>query len=283
MDMKSLLLTSLYAAVDAGRAIMDIYQTDFTVEHKSDDSPLTLADKQAHNTIVKYLKDTHIPILSEEGKSISYAERSGWETLWVVDPLDGTKEFIKRNGEFTVNIALVQNKKPVMGIIFIPVKNTLFFAEKSIGSYKLEDTVVIDQLSKGANASESTIPLDAIIEKSQGLPLSAPSHSPYIIVGSRSHATPELEAFVEEKRTHYDQVEFISAGSSLKFCLVAEGRAAIYPRLAPTMEWDTAAGQAVAVCAGATVYRHDTGAPLDYNRNDLLNPYFIVERMPNPQ
>jgi 3'(2'), 5'-bisphosphate nucleotidase len=280
MDLNNLLLTSIQAAIEAGQAIMEIYQTDFTVEHKADDSPLTLADKQSHNAIVKFLRKTDIPILSEEGKTIPYADRNQWETLWIVDPLDGTKEFIKRNDEFTVNIALVQHKEPVMGVIFIPVKKTLFFAEKTIGSYKLEDAATIDQIYESVKATDLTLTLEAIIEKSHRLPLSAPSQSPYTIVGSRSHATPELEAFVEEKRSQFDQVDFISAGSSLKFCLVAEGKAAIYPRLGPTMEWDTAAGQAIAVCAGATVYRHDTGDPLAYNREDLLNPYFIVEMTP---
>lgn len=276
-NIHSLLLTALHAAVDGGQAIMEIYQTEFTVEHKSDDSPLTLADKQAHNAIVAYLNNTDIPVLSEEGKSIPYDERRQWDTLWVVDPLDGTKEFIKRNGEFTVNIALVQNNTPVMGVIFIPVKNTLFFAEKSTGAFKLEDKNTIGRLGNAADTAD-TVSLEAIMETSKALPITTPSRSPYTIVGSRSHSTPELEAFVEEKRAQFDEVDFISAGSSLKFCLVAEGKAAIYPRLAPTMEWDTAAGQAIAVCAGATVYRHDTGVPLAYNREDLLNPYFIVER-----
>jgi 3'(2'), 5'-bisphosphate nucleotidase len=277
MNTNDLLLTALQAAVDAGKVILEIYQTDFSVEHKADDSPLTLADRQAHEAIVARLNHTAIPTLSEEGKHTPYEERSQWKTLWVVDPLDGTKEFIKRNGEFTVNIALVENKEPVMGIIFIPVKNTLFFAEKSIGSFKLEDTATLNRLGKKDKPAEGLLTLEGILGKSRRLPLEPPSKAPYTIVGSRSHSTPELEAFVEEKRAQFDKVDFVSAGSSLKFCLVAEGRAAIYPRLAPTMEWDTAAGQAIAVCAGARVYRQDTGAPLSYNRKDLLNPYFIVE------
>ncbi len=275
MDITSLLLTALQASVRAGQAIMEIYQTEFSVEHKADDSPLTLADQNAHRVIVAHLEKTAIPILSEEGSSITYGERRQWETLWIVDPLDGTKEFIKRNDEFTVNIALVRNKKPVLGVIFIPAKNVLFFAEKSLGAYRLEDEQMIRNLDDGTESVPQT--LEVVIKKSQRLPISPMSQTPYTIVGSRSHATPELEAFVAEKRAQFTAVDFISAGSSLKFCLVAEGKAAIYPRLGPTMEWDTAAGQAIAVCAGATVYRHDTGVPLEYNREDLLNPYFIVE------
>ena len=277
MDLHSLLLTAIHAAVDAGQAILEIYQTDFTVEHKSDDSPLTLADKKSHQAIVAHLEKTRIPILSEEGKSIPYERRGQWEMLWIVDPLDGTKEFIKRNDEFTVNIALIQGGVPVMGVIFIPVKHTVFFAEKALGAYKLSDADTINQLYQGIEKTGETLSIEALTEKSRRLPLAAPLHRPYTIVGSRSHSTPELEAFVEAKRSEFSEVDFVSAGSSLKFCLVAEGKADIYPRLGPTMEWDTAAGQAIAVFAGAAVTRHDTGSPLTYNRQNLLNPYFIVE------
>ena len=192
--------------------------------------------------------------------------------------MDGTKEFIKRNDEFTVNIALVQHEEPVMGVIFIPVKKTLFFAEKTIGSYKLEDAATLDRIYENVKATDLTLTLEAIIEKSRRLPLSAPSQSPYTIVGSRSHATPELEAFVEEKRQEHGEVEFISAGSSLKLCLVAEGKADIYPRTGPTMEWDTAAGHAIAENAGCKVLQYDTNEPLIYNKENLLNPWFVVLR-----
>ena len=269
--------TALRAAVLAGRAIMDVYHTDFTVEQKSDDSPLTLADRLAHNLITEHLLPLGIPILSEEGKSIPHSERGTWDTLWIVDPLDGTKEFVKRNDEFTVNIALVRNQVPELGVIFVPVKKTLYFGWSNRGAYLLENTQLLSRLSDSEETADTTPDIDEIVTKSRRLPISRPGNAPYVIVGSRSHATPELEAFVEEQKTHFEQVEFVSAGSSLKFCLVAEGKAAIYPRLGPTMEWDTAAGHAIAVSSGAKIYRHDTGGPLLYNREDLLNPWFVVE------
>ncbi len=272
-----LVITALRAAVLAGQAIMDVYRTDFTVEHKSDNSPLTLADRQAHNLITEQLLPLDIPILSEEGKSIPYSERNKWRTLWIVDPLDGTKEFVKRNDEFTVNIALVRNQVPEFGVIFVPVKNRLYFGCSNRGAYLLEDTQLLSFLCNPGKASDASPDLTEIIAESRRLPITCPGNDPYVIVGSRSHATPELGAFVEEQKAKFERVEFVSAGSSLKFCLVAEGRAAIYPRLGPTMEWDTAAGHAIAVSSGAKIYRQDTGAPLFYNRENLLNPYFTVE------
>jgi 3'(2'), 5'-bisphosphate nucleotidase len=267
--------TALRAAVLAGRAIMDVYRTDFTVEHKEDNSPLTLADRRAHDIITEELAPLGIPMLSEEGKDIPYAERKTWKTLWIVDPLDGTKEFVKKNDEFTVNIALVHGQTPVFGVIFVPVKGMLFFGSSTIGTHLLEDERMLAGLA--TETADDHPSLDEVIAVCRRLPAGNPGKPPYVIVGSRSHLTPEVEAFVEEKKKQYEQVEFISAGSSLKFCLVAEGRAAIYPRLGPTMEWDTAAGQAIAAFSGAKTYRHDTGAPLLYNRPDLLNPWFVVE------
>jgi 3'(2'), 5'-bisphosphate nucleotidase len=270
-----LAVTALGASILAGRAIMEVYHTDFTVEHKKDDSPLTLADKRAHDIITRELTPLGIPILSEEGKDIPYAERKAWKTLWIVDPLDGTKEFIKKNDEFTVNIALVQNQAPILGVIYVPVKNRLYFGSSNTGTHLLENMQMMEHLA--AESAGDRPPLAEVISCSRQLPVQAPGSSPYIIVGSRSHLTPEVETFVAEKKKQYEQVEFVSAGSSLKFCLVAEGNAAIYPRLGPTMEWDTAAGQAIAAFSGAKTYRHDTGAPLLYNRPDLLNPWFVVE------
>ncbi|MBT3310765.1 MAG: 3'(2'),5'-bisphosphate nucleotidase CysQ [Desulfobacterales bacterium] len=270
--MKSYLLKSIQASLSAGKAILEVYSTDFKIELKSDDSPLTTADKLSHKIIKSYLSKFHIPILSEEGKDVSYEERKNWDTLWIVDPIDGTKEFIKRNGEFTVNIALVKNGKPVLGVLLVPVKNTLYFAMQGIGSYKLD----IDYSDTFQELS-----LDEIINRSEQLekkPIKEnSSHSePYKIVGSRSHPTPELSKFVETKRQEKGNVEFISAGSSLKFCLIAEGKADIYPRLGPTREWDTAAGHAIAEYAGATILIHGSDKPLVYNKQDLLNPWFVV-------
>lgn len=250
----------------AASAIMEVYsRADFNVDMKSDDSPLTDADRKAHEIIVDSLKSTPIPILSEEGRDIPYGERKGWNSLWIVDPLDGTKEFIKRNDEFTVNIALIQDHVPLFGVIFAPVLKRLYFGGRDMGTY-------------GCTREMEDLPddLDELIKECEKLPLTV-SRSTYVIMGSRSHGTPELEAFVEKKRSEVDSVEFISAGSSLKICRVAEGVADIYPRLGPTMEWDTAAGQGIAEGAGRKVTVWETRKPLMYNRENLLNPWFVVE------
>jgi len=279
MNIKQLLVTSIQASIEAGEAILEVYESDFAVEQKDDKSPLTLADKRSHEIIVKHLNRFDIPILSEEGRAIPYPQRKAWDTLWVVDPLDGTKEFIKRNGEFTVNIALVKEGKSILGVIFIPVKNTLFFAAEDIGSYRaaLDQLVnLLDCRLEAADESQLDEIVTGLTAKATQLPDAASAQRPYTIVGSRSHSTPELEAFVAQKRQEHDDLEYISSGSSLKICLVAEGKADIYPRLAPTMEWDTAAGQALVECAGGSVTMLD-GTPLRYNKQDLLNPHFIVK------
>jgi len=288
MNDKIYLLTAIQAAICAGAAILDVYRSpDFEVEEKTDKSPLTLADRRSHEVIVKYLAKCDIPILSEEGRDIPYPYRSKWNTYWLIDPLDGTKEFIKKNGEFTVNIAMIRHNKPVAGVIYVPDRDTLYFAATGIGAFKadahrltgllVEQEEMPDQ-SAGSLDSGSVQRLTDIIEKSTSLPIDQSSNRPYTIAGSRSHATPELEAVVEKKRREHGEVEFISAGSSLKLCLVAEGRADIYPRTGPTMEWDTAAGQAVVECSGGKVYRYDTEEPLGYNKENLLNPWFVVVR-----
>ena len=269
-----LLLTAILAARRAGEATLDVYNSDFAVEHKDDKSPLTLADKRSHEIIMNDLRrSTHnnptLSILSEEGRDIPYDERKGWEYFWLVDPLDGTKEFIKRNGEFTVNIALMHANKPVLGVIYVPVKDTFYFAAVSIGAYKLTNTkIVTDNIS-----------VDELLNKSQKLPISANNKkAPLTIIGSRSHGTKEFSEFVECMKEKHGEVEIISAGSSLKFCLVAEGIADVYPRLGPTMEWDTAAGQAIVEQAEGSVIDIQTKKPLRYNKPNLLNPFFIVTR-----
>ncbi len=280
------ILTCIKASIEAGDAILDVYNSDFGVTHKKDSSPLTLADERSHEIISKYLVGFDIPILSEEGESVSFATRKTWDTLWIVDPLDGTKEFVKRNDEFTVNIALVEKQMPVLGVILVPVKKVLYFAAHGFGSYKLN----VDELDLRKDLSLETIIGHSISLPAISLPaISLPDEKavsgerdmekrPYTIVGSRSHSTAELDEFVEKKRVEYGNVDFISAGSSLKICLVAEGMADIYPRLGPTMEWDTAAGQAIAENAGFKMFCHDTGKPLVYNKEDLLNPWFIVKK-----
>jgi len=280
MDLKPYILISMQAAIEAGNAITEVYRAkDFAVAYKSDKSPLTIADQKSHEIITGALKKYDLPILSEEGKDTPYAQRKNWARFWLVDPLDGTKEFIKRNGEFTVNIALIENNLPVLGTIFVPDRNTLYFAGRNFGAFKLKDGP-FGQLQKARTGSdeEARTLLAQIVEQSTRMPIGHPRRSALTIVGSRSHKTAELESYVAEKRKAFGDVEFISAGSSLKICLVAEGRADLYPRLGPTMEWDTAAGQAIAEYAGAAVYQYDKEEPLIYNKEDLHNPWFIVQR-----
>jgi 3'(2'), 5'-bisphosphate nucleotidase len=278
MERDDWLVTAARASVAAGRATLDVYRSEIEVEYKADRSPLTLADRRSHDIIVGWLKPTGIPILSEEGRDIPHAQRSRWRRLWIVDPLDGTKEFVKRLGEFTVNIALVEDGRPTLGAIFVPVKNVLYFGRLEDGSFRLDDPEAIAALESGDGKNDPQAVLKQLRAQAQQLPIDVEAHTPFVIVGSRSHATPELHAYVDRKRSELGEVAFISAGSSLKYCLVAEGRADVYPRLGPTMEWDTAAGQVIAEAAGAAVRRHDTGQPLLYNKEDLLNPWHIVTR-----
>jgi 3'(2'), 5'-bisphosphate nucleotidase len=268
IDFQDLLAKAVFAAMDAGAAALEVYSRDFEVEEKSDHTPLTLADKRSHEIIASRLSPLDIPVLSEEGRDIAYEERKGWQHLWIVDPLDGTKEFVKKNGEFTINIALVENGRPVLGVVFVPVKDDLYFAAKKMGSFFARGEKI---LALGKNASAGRL-----IEAAQPMPLSNLPNRAFTIMGSRSHASPELSAFVEEKKQKYPDLNFISAGSSLKFCLVAAGLADIYPRTGPTMEWDTAAGQAVVEMAGGAVVEFESGKPLEYNKQNLLNPWFIV-------
>lgn len=254
-------------AMDAGEKILDIYETDFEVESKEDQSPLTLADKQSHETIVKGLLSRFdgIPILSEEGKHISYEDRRKWEYFWLVDPLDGTKEFVKRNGEFTVNIALIHNGAPVLGVIYAPILDIVYFGKEGLGSFKLN------------KAMKSNLTSEAEILKA-AIKLPAMKNEQISAVASRSHMSKETEDYIDKVRLKFGEVSITSAGSSLKLCLVAEGKADVYPRFAPTMEWDTAAGQAIVEQAGGTVVHTVTGDKLNYNKENLLNPWFIVRR-----
>lgn len=259
-------------ALQAGRAIMDIYarpEESWEVERKADNSPLTLADRESHRIIARTLEPTDIPLLSEEGAHLSYEMRRKWHRLWVVDPLDGTKEFLKRNGEFTVNIALVEDGVPVMGVIFAPALLRLWWGAKGMGAFTAS-------VSEGQNVEGKPV---YVVGESQNLPLKERMcGQPCRVVASRSHLSPETEVFIDSLRQKYGEVQTVSAGSSLKLCLVADGNADIYPRLAPTMEWDTAAGHAIALAAGCTVTDAATGQPLLYNKEDLHNPFFIVKR-----
>jgi 3'(2'), 5'-bisphosphate nucleotidase len=278
MTTEQYLTRAILASIAAGKAILDVYHSDFSVAQKDDRSPLTLADRRSHEIIEKMLQPFNVPILSEEGKTIPYEKRKAWRRIWIVDPLDGTKEFISRNGEFTVNIALVSNGRPILGVVYIPVNGILYFAANKRRAYKMDAGAVSDLLTGGDGLPDMSGLLKKIMGASSKLPLKQRENRPLTIVGSRSHATPALEAFVEKMRREHGEVQFISAGSSLKICLVAEGSADYYPRLGPTMEWDTAAGQVIAENAAAQVLCFDTGAPLSYNKENLLNPWFIVKR-----
>ncbi len=255
---------AIQAAVDGGAEIMKIYQNDFDVEYKDDNSPLTIADKKCNDIINNYLIKTEFPIISEENKQLDYSERKDWDICWIVDPLDGTKEFVKRNGEFTVNIALVKNGKPLMGVIYVPVTKELFYAD------------VTKNIALKATLKEHIIDFDTLDFKASAIKPKAKQKNKISVVGSRSHMNDATKEFVDSLKNDFDKVEIVSKGSSLKFCLVAEGKADIYPRFAPTMEWDTAAGQAICEAVGLQVISKETDRPLLYNKENLLNPWFKV-------
>ena len=255
---------AIKAALKAGEAILAIYdKEDFGIELKSDNSPLTQADLASHDIIMTELKNSSIPVLSEEGRSIPYEERKNWSKLWIVDPIDGTKEFIKRHGEFTVNIALIEDNKPILGVIYVPVIGELFFASKVLGTKK----------AIGIN-TKSTV--HSVLMNSINLPLKN-LNKEYTVVASRSHMNSETELYIAELNLKYKKVNTISKGSSLKLCLVAEGAADCYPRFAPTMEWDIAAGHAICKYAGFNVIDQKTMKEMIYNREELLNNWFIVQ------
>ena len=262
--LKELLEIAIKASLAAGERIMEIYEhEDFEVEAKGDDSPLTKADLASHDIIMKYLRETEIPVLSEEGKDLPYEDRKDWKQLWIVDPIDGTKEFIKKNGEFTVNIALVENQKPILGVIYVPAFQELYFAARGIGSFKVSG---IENFSNFKELKEMAATLPIGSEKEL-----------FTVVVSKSHLSPETEEYIKNLKKEHGRLDSISKGSSLKLCMVAEGKADCYPRFAPTMEWDTAAGQAICTYAGKTVTDYSTKKEMLYNREQLLNNWFIVE------
>ncbi|MFW5808257.1 MAG: 3'(2'),5'-bisphosphate nucleotidase CysQ [Spirochaetota bacterium] len=242
----------------AGESIMKVYESaDFGIETKSDDSPLTRADCASHDVIVEGLaslpEEYRFPLLSEEGRGIPYEERVFWKNYYLIDPLDGTKEFIRQNGEFTVNIALVRDGVPVFGVVYAPAKDLCYYGGEGFGAWK--------------RSMGTTVPVSAEAVHPERL----------TVVASRSHLSPETEQYIESLRNRFDRIETVSSGSSLKFCMVADGSADVYPRLAPTMEWDTAAADAVCRTAGCSVVEYENGEVLRYNKENLLNPWFIVK------
>ena len=259
-------LIAIQVAVKAGIAILEIYgMEDFGIESKADESPLTIADKRAHEIITEALKETGIPVLSEEGKSIAFGERRQWDQFWLVDPLDGTKEFIRRNGEFTVNIALVEEGRSVFGVVYAPVLKYLYLGIPGMGAFLCREEKYFTQT------------LDALVRNSEKLPGDHTGENYFRVVASRSHYNDETEAFVRSLESGGKEVKLVSKGSSLKLCMVASGEADVYPRLGPTMEWDTAAAHAVVKASGKNVFRVDSGDELEYNKENLLNPFFVVK------
>lgn len=236
-------------ALKASVEIMKIYKKDFEVDYKEDNSPLTQADIKSNEIICNSLINLYpnIPIMSEENKQTDYEIRKNWEYYWCIDPIDGTKEFVKKNDEFTVNIALIHNKEPVLGVVYAPAIEVMYSAKKGVGAFK----------------------------NGQKLPIKRDDNK-YIIVASKSHMSDETQAYIDNINTTKEK-EMISMGSSLKLCLVADGSADCYPRIAPTMEWDTAAADAVVRCVGKMTYEFEEEKPLIYNKKDLSNPNFVVK------
>lgn len=250
--------TLLPIARQAGAAIMRVYSGGFGFRRKEDDSPLTEADTASHRIISSRLRSAHpgIPLLSEEGTSIApYESRRHWSRYWLVDPLDGTKEFIKRNGQFTVNIALVEAGRPVAGVVYAPARDWMYWGALGTGAYKASAEGEAEAIQTGQ----------------------MPESGRLRVVGSSSHHSPQTQAYLRTLRSRYSEIEFIAMGSSLKLCLVAEGAADLYPRLAPTMEWDTAAAHAVLNAAGGRLLAYGTDRELRYNKEDLRNGWFIAE------
>ncbi|GAB1855749.1 3'(2'),5'-bisphosphate nucleotidase CysQ [Flavobacteriaceae bacterium MHTCC 0001] len=264
--MSELLLIAIKAALKAGEKILEIYSSnDIDVKLKVDDSPLTIADSKANEIINNYLEPTQIPIISEENKQTPYEIRKEWSKCWIVDPLDGTKEFIKRNGEFTVNIAMIENTKPILGVVYVPVTKTLYYAiteDKKAFKCKIKEN--------------SDVYLEETLAESLEVRKVNKVKNVIKVVGSRSHKSKATQDFVKNLEQEGNEVVFVSKGSSLKFCVLAEGDANIYPRLAPTMEWDTAAGHAICNAVGLSACQVDKKEELQYNKENLLNPYFIV-------
>ena len=251
MHLDELIEPVIALATAAGQAILEVYATDFAVQEKSDESPLTQADLASHRRIVAGLRDLtpDIPIISEEDGLPPFEERGRWPRYWLIDPLDGTKEFVNRNGEFTVNIALIDLHRPVFGVVYVPVQDTTYVGCEGRGAERRD-------------GQDEPVPIR----------VASRSSKPVRVVGSRSHRGASLDAYLDR----LGDTDMVPMGSSLKFCVVAEGRADIYPRLGPTSEWDTAAAQAVVEQAGGQVLRLD-GKPMSYNEKpEILNPYFMV-------
>lgn len=265
----------IMAVLDAGEAILGIYESgeDVEVEYKADQSPLTAADRASHALLMERLQQLwDLPVLSEESREVPWERRGQWESYWLVDPLDGTKEFIRRNGEFTVNVALVSRGVPVYGVVYAPVPGLLYFGAAGHGARRAVrgvDYADRDGLAARLTDAERAFP---------SLPLAQEAGRPFTVVASRSHGNVETTDFIERLEADHGPARRVSVGSSLKLCLCAEGTADVYPRLAPTMHWDTAAAQAIVAAAGGQVTQYGTEDELAYGGPSLVNPYFVVTR-----
>lgn len=258
------------AAVKAGAAIMKIYKNrdDYDISLKSDHTPITMADRMAHNTIKDTLGPTRIPVLSEEGREMLYDERRNWELFLLVDPLDGTVEFIKGNNEFTVNIALLADNECVGSVLYVPYLEKMYVAAKGKGAY------LIRNIAPSDNPQYEGKQIESMLEK---LPLEGSCHEGFRVALSRSHQTPETHQRVEELRAEHPDLEIVEQGSSYKFCLLAEGTVDYYIRTTHTYEWDTAAGELILSEAGGKTISYPDGKPLEYNKEDLKNPWFEAQ------
>ena len=282
MNNSQIVEVALRAAGEAGEAILQIYARDFEVEFKADNSPLTEADQAAHEIIVAHLSQTPYPVLSEESAAVAYAQRATWNRYWLIDPIDGTKEFIKKNGEFTVNIALIEQGQPIIGIVLVPVKSTYYIGDQ-LGAYKVtigEDVPHVEAIITALSSDRSAL---------QHIRVSGCVEDQLRVVASKSHCNEQTLEFITQLEKDHGPADRVPSGSSIKLCMVAEGSAHLYPRIAPTCEWDTAAAHAVVRAAGGEVFIYDPQVSareyvtdqvdlekVVYNKSDILNPYFIV-------
>jgi len=265
------LFLAVHTAYAAGLSIMKVYKKKtFETTLKKDLSPVTEADHAAHRIIAGQLEQTGLPVLSEEGKEVAYQARKEWQKFWLVDPLDGTKEFLRRNDEFTVNIALVEDQVPVLGVIYAPCQDRMYFASDGSGAFR------INEYSSKEGLMQNQQELMGHAEK---LPGKIPRR-PFTAIASRSHRNEKTDLFIKGLQKEYPGLRLVTTGSSLKFCIMAEGKADVYPRFGPTMEWDTAAGHAIARASGCSVKIHGSEDDLCFNKEDLFNPWFMVTRTP---
>ena len=267
MTNEQLLKIAIHASIEAGEKILEVYEKPFRVNYKEDKSPVTQADLQASKVISKALEQTTIPVISEEENIPDYETRKNYPRLWLVDPLDGTKEFVKKNGEFSVNIGLIENNFPLLGVVYMPVLKEIYFAAPSIGAYKTPHDVFAQHDVKSFSLAD-------LISHSKKLP--AQKQNTYTIVASRSHLSKDTFAHLQKMKLQKGETTIVYSGSSVKMCWVAEGKADEYPRFGRTMEWDTAAGQSIVECAGGAFLNFETKQRLSYNKMILDNPEFIA-------